>query len=152
MGKDYSFFKYLFDEEIYLIQPKKRPESVTFRGNVIIVEYPGIVTLPTKEKLLLNKILEAVKLQPVQVRIVNISEIRNRLSTRSNIKFENAKVIFFTGKVPILIKAEGVDKKYEIISISNNEFLLADPLEKIDQEQNLKKQLWEVLQKLFPIL
>jgi len=151
MAKDYSFFKYLYDDDIYLIKPKKRAESVTLRGIVIIVEYPGIESLPTKEKVLLNKILEAVRLQPVQVRIVNISEIRNRLSSRSNVGFENAKVIFFTGKVPVLIKVEGLEKKYEIFSVSNNEFLLADPLEKIDQEKNLKLELWEVLKKLFPL-
>lgn len=151
MGNDYSFIPYLYEEEIYLIKPPGKTEVITFRGNVVIVEYPGITTLPTKEKLLLNKILEAVKLKQVQVSIVNIPEIKNRITSRSGIRFEYAKVIFFTGKIPSMIKIQDLTNKYRILTENNNHFLLADPLEIIDQEKNLKKELWDVLQQLFPV-
>jgi hypothetical protein len=150
MDKDYSFFRYLYNEDLYLIKPSKKAESVTLRGNVIIVEYPGISTLPTKEKMLLNKILEAVKLKPVQVSIVNLSEIRNRISTRSQIHFENARVVLFTGKIPVLTMIGQTDKKYEIIRDLTNDYVLADTLEMIEQDKILKKNLWDVLQMLFP--
>ena len=151
MEKDYSFIKYLYDEDLYKILPPKKPETVTFRGIVIFVEYPGIVSLPTKEKLLLNKILDAVQLKQVQVRIVNIHEIRNRLSTGTNVKFENAKAVFFTGKLPAMIRIPDMAEMYNIHQSEGNEFVLADPLEIIDQDKSLKKELWEVLQKLFPV-
>ncbi len=151
MVTDYSFIRFLYDEEIYRISPPRKTETVTFRGAVIFVEYPGIATLPTKEKMLLNKILEAVSLKPVQVSIVNLSEFSNRISARANIRFENAKVIFFTGKIPLLIKSADIKNRYEVIEEANSEFLLADPLEIIDQDKNLKKMLWDVLQQLFPL-
>ena len=150
MEKDYSFFRFLYDDDLYIIKPSKKAESVTFRGNVIMVEYPGISTLPTKEKLLLNKILDAIKLKPVQVSIVNLAELRNRVSNRSQIKFENARVVFFTGKAPAMIKTDLPEKKYEIIQSLTSDFVLADPLEMIEQDKAIKKDLWEVLQRLFP--
>lgn len=150
MDKDYSFFKFLYNEDIYLIKPAKKTESITLRGNVIIVEYPGISTLPTREKLLLNKILEAVKLKPVQVSIVNLAEIRNRISTRSQLKFENARVVLFTGSIPSLIRIDQPGKKYEIIQDLSNDYVLADTLEMIEQDKTLKKNLWDILQTLFP--
>ena len=150
MEKDYSFFRFLYNEDIYIIKPANKTESLTLRGNVIIVEYPGISTLPTKEKLVLNKILEALRLKPVQVSIVNLSEIRNRITSRSQIKFENARVVLFTGKIPSLIKIDQLEKKYEILQGVSNDFVLADTLEMIEQDKTLKKNLWDVLQKLFP--
>jgi hypothetical protein len=150
MDKDYSFFRYLYDEDIYIIKPSKKTDSVTLRGILIIVEYPGISTVPTKEKNLLNKILDSVQLKPVQVSIINISELRNRVSSRSRIKFDHAKVIMFTGKIPTLVNLEPPDKKYTILQDLSNDYVLADTLETIEQDKNLKKELWDVLKELFP--
>ncbi len=146
---NYAFIDFLYDE-LYFIRPHRRNEIVTFRGIVVFVDYPGIATLPLKEKMLLNKILEAVKLQPVQVRIVNIHELRNRLSTRATIHFENCKVIFFTGTIPQLFKFQEGINKYEIAVLQNSEIMISDPLEVLDVDKNLKMQLWDQLQKMFP--
>lgn len=151
MTRDYSFIPYLYNEEVYVIRPTKRSEVLTLRGAVVIVDYPGIASLPTKEKILLNKILEAVKLQPVQVTVVNIAELRQRLSLRSEIRFVNATVILFTGKVPIPLKLDELTDKYKVVSVKNNEFVLADPLEIIDQEIDLKKELWAILRQLLKV-
>jgi hypothetical protein len=150
MYTDYSFIPYLYNEDIYIIHPPRKTEVATFRGILFFVDYPGISTVPTKEKILLNKIMEAVRLQAVQVTIVNITEMKTHLSTRAVIRFENAKVIFFTGKSPGFLKNLEMNFKYSVVSQGNNEFVLADVLEMLDQDRNLKKNLWNVLQELFP--
>jgi hypothetical protein len=148
---DYTFLPYLMDEEIYLVRPPKKTETATFRGTVFFVDYPGIPTVPTKEKILLNKIMEAVRLQQVQITIVNIPELMTRLSSRARIRFDHARAILFTGKVPPLLKFLGIENKYEIREIENSEFILSDALEVLDQDIEMKKNLWYILKKMFSV-
>ena len=150
MEEKYSFFQYLFNDDIYVIHAPKKTETAVFKGIIFFVDYPGIATLPTKEKLFLDKIIEAVKLRLVQVTIVNIPELMKRLSSRALIRFDNAKVIFFTGKIPNLAKHIEIKNKYEINTLGNSEFILADVLESVDQDREQKKNLWNALQRLFP--
>jgi DNA polymerase III psi subunit len=151
MAINYSFIPHLFNENIYIIRPPRKTESPTFRGNVFFFDYPGIASLPTKEKILLNKITESVNLKEVQVRIVNIPELLNHMSTRAVVHFYNAKVIFFTGKLPGIIKQPQISEKYRMVSEGNNDFVLSDNLEQLDQDKSLKKNLWTVLKELFPV-
>ena len=150
MNDHYPFFQYLYNDDIYVIHAPKKTETAVFKGIIFFVDYPGIATLPTKEKIFLDKIIDAVKLRLVQVTIVNIPELMKRLSTRALVRFDNAKVIFFTGKIPNLAKHIEINNRYEIVTSENNEFILADVLETIDQDREQKKNLWTALQKLFP--
>jgi hypothetical protein len=147
----YSFIPHLFNENIYIIKPPRKTEAATFRGNVFFFDYPGISTVPTKEKILLNKITESVNLKEVQVTIVNIPELLNHMASRAVVRFYNARVIFFTDKLPSMIKHPEISEKYRIVSEGNNDFVLSDTLEELDQDKNLKKNLWNVLKELFPI-
>ncbi|HLF35851.1 MAG TPA: hypothetical protein VI583_16525 [Cyclobacteriaceae bacterium] len=151
MGSDYSFLPYLFNEEIYIIRAPKKTETAVFKGVIFFVDYPGIITLPTNQKIFLDKVMEAVKLRLVQVTIVNIPELMKRLSIRALVRFESAKVIFFTGKLPAMARHLDINEKYELIEQENSEFILADVLEVIDQDRGLKKCLWASLKKLFSL-
>jgi hypothetical protein len=148
----YSFLPYLFNDDIYIVSPNKgKTEAVVLRGIIFFVDYPGIMTLPTREKILLDKIMEAIQLRLVQVRVINIPELMSKVSPRAMIRFEHAKAIFFTGKLPYQMKDMKIERKYEVIASGNSDFVLADPLENIDSDKELKKKLWNSLKSMFSL-
>lgn len=133
-----------------VIEPVKvtevKPSSYDFKQKVLILT----TAISVEEKQLLEKIIGAVGLKLDQVDLVEYNKYRNIdyqevISKKVTSKFISFGVGFSKLGWSLLLVP------YQIKSIDGVEFLLADSLQNIAINQNLKKSLWLSLQKMFGV-
>lgn len=121
-----TFLESLYQEEIYKIN-----------GKVMVILPKPWESISDEEKILLSKILWAVKLTLASVQII----------TRQAFVLED-----FKAYSPVCIIAFGASLKnvttmYEHISMNNISIVLADELHRLDDQK--KRNLWLTLKQLF---
>ncbi|MCS6968319.1 MAG: DNA polymerase III subunit psi [Cytophagales bacterium] len=98
--------------------------------------------LSTLQQELLNKILQAVKIDPAQCRQVSIGNFSESL-------LEACRYAFFfvdLNKLPKNIASFG---NYALVSINLKKIIVADDLDQLANNVNNKKKLWKILQQAF---
>lgn len=123
-----NFLTNFIDEPVYLIQENKRPPVEP--GPVIIVESQ----LTDRERQFLHKIFAAVSVPPDSLQIQN----------RSQNIHAGAPQVFFFGTAP------QDELYYQIHQAEGQALIYCHELSEIAADQEKKRQLWGVLQRLYP--
>lgn len=118
--------------------------KITYTEDLFLIPPPTTVVIGTKWKELsekeielLTKILNSVKLGMAAVRIVEMAEL-----DLSQWEEKPSKLIGFG------IKANGI-AQYELIATPQTQLVLADSLNVLCNDDDLKKKLWGSLKQLF---
>lgn len=141
---------YFMGEQIYVFKPKQTDNSIDFLGSnnkqiVMLVHDVSNDYLSTTAEDMFVKLLAAVKLNMQDVAIINTAKqvadweiIREKL---------NPQKVILWGVEPAFINLN-VDK-YSVLAANDIDVLYADGLDTITTNVELKRQLWEALQKMF---
>ena len=159
-----EFLKFLINEDIYSVdktnaveayqeieiktpevaEPKENlvepePNVVHYKPILVIVEDTTSEGLNNQDKQYLAKILSAVKADLHSITLINIQkEALKELNGVENI-------LMFTPNSTLPIKSE----LYELANFDSAKIIASDPLGKVAQSVELRKQLWAALQKMF---
>jgi len=121
-----SFFKIIFEEEVYLIAP---PVAV-------IIDIPWS-DVKEDQRVLLSRILQAIKLSTEGVRILHLTQF-----DLSSFEEKPSRVLAFISPPKGLAS-------YEIIKTGSTSVIFSDPLEKLITDDSGKRKLWAALKGLF---
>ena len=121
-----SFFKIIFEEEVYLIAP---PVAV-------IIDIPWS-DVKEDQRVLLSRILQAIKLSTEGVRILHLTQF-----DLSSFEEKPSRVLAFISPPKGLVS-------YEIIKTGSTSMIFSDPLEKLITDDSGKRKLWAALKGLF---
>jgi hypothetical protein len=115
---------------------------------LILTDEPKKPDLITSEAIFLDNILKAVGSSIENSDILNFSFLPGR--DARTVLSEKKTNHFITFGVPLIkLKLDLLLVPYTPKSIDGIWFLLADPLAVIEADRNLKKKLWQALQKMF---
>jgi DNA polymerase III psi subunit. len=120
-----SLHEAIFTEELFLIPPK-----VT-----VVIDRPWSKVIQ-EERILLEKILGALKLSTDKVRILN-------LELTSDFNFDTSEKIIAFGK------PYSGGPFYEVIALGTIPMVTSESLDKLITNDEAKKQLWQALKRLF---
>jgi hypothetical protein len=164
-----EFLKYLINEDIYSVdkgnpveayenaaiespqvaepiaevkqeaEVETKPAVSQYKSILVIVEDESSDGLNNKDKQYLAKILSAVKADLYSISLVNIH--KNELQGLDGVE----NILVFTDNSSL--KAES--SKYDMADYSQAKIILSDPLDKVSESVELRKQLWGALQKMF---
>ena len=142
--------RYFMGEQIYVFKPKQTDNSIDFLGSnnkqiVMLVQDVDNDYLSATAEDMFVKLLAAVKLNMQDVAIINTAKQSANWSLIKD-KLNPLKVILW-GVAPTFINLN-VDK-YSVQQASGLGVLYADGLDTITTNVELKRQLWEALQKMF---
>jgi DNA polymerase III psi subunit len=128
----------------------KEPQEITTNVKpekrlIVVYDYKESEALPVPLKQLMLKILEAVRVKIPDADFVNTSF---KPAPKPLSYYENCIVFSLTSKV----YAEELKSlsTYNIATLQKTKVLKADSLENLNNDINLKKQLWKMLQTMFP--
>jgi len=121
-----SFFKIIFEEEVYLIAP---PVAV-----IIDIAWSDV---KKDQRVLLSRILQAIKLSTEGVRILHLTQF-----DLSSFEEKPSRVLAFISPPKGLVS-------YEIIKTGSTSMIFSDPLEKLITDDSGKRKLWAALKGLF---
>lgn len=112
---------------------------------IVVYDYKNAEALPVPLKQLMLKILEAVNVKIADAHFVNASF---KPAPKPLGYYENCIVFSLSSKV----FAEELKylSPYSISTLQKTKVLKADSLENLNTDINLKKQLWKMLQTMFP--
>jgi DNA polymerase III psi subunit len=137
------------DTEVSKTEPKE-PQEITTNVKpekrlIVVYDYKESEALPVPLKQLMLKILEAVRVKIPDAHFVNASF---KPAPKPLSYYENCIVFSLTSKV----YAEELKSlsTYNIATLQKTKVLKADSLENLNNDINLKKQLWKMLQTMFP--
>ena len=115
---------------------------------LILTDEPKKQDLITSEAIFLDNILKAVGSSVENSDILNFSFLPSQDARK--VLSEKKTNYFITFGVPLIkLKLDLLLAPYTPKSIDGIWFLLADPLAVIEADRNLKKKLWQALQKMF---
>jgi hypothetical protein len=115
---------------------------------LILTDEPKKQDLITSEAIFLDNILKAVGSSIENSDILNFSFLPGQDARK--VLSEKKTSYFITFGVPLIkLKLDLLLVPYTPKSIDGIWFLLADPLAVIEADRNLKKKLWQALQKMF---
>lgn len=114
---------------------------------LVLFHHASEEKLAQKEEIFLGKILHAVNLNFDDVALLNINLIKHEEYT--HLTHFDAKVWLSFGVKSEKLAFKPTTTPYEIITDSGVRYLLADPLEEIQQEKDKKVKLWNNLKLLF---
>ncbi len=141
-----------FSKLTYYKLPDQHPEII--RGSV---EAPCWVILRSEEAEnesfidLLSKILAAVKLQlPEGVALLQVERSKNYSLPKMLGSLQGKRIIAF-GVTPTRLGFQLAHLRNQIIAIGHNQLLITDALQSVATDQQAKRALWTVLQRLFEI-
>ena len=162
-----EFLKYLINEDIYSVdkgnpveayenaaiespqvaepitedvqEAEVKPIVSQYKSILVVVEDESSDGLNNKDKQYLAKILSAVKADLYSISLVNIH--KNELQGLDGVE----NILVFTDNSSL--KAESA--KYKMANYSQAKIILSDPLDKVSESVELRKQLWEALQLMF---
>jgi DNA polymerase III psi subunit len=123
-----GMLEYLYQEELY-----------EFRSPVLILLPSAWEHVNDDEKVLLNKILNSVKLTPAQVRIIS----KTQFDLQDVAHYQPSRIISFGTAM------KEMSALYEHRKIDNVSVILADALHLLDDQK--KKSLWLALRQMFGI-
>lgn len=132
--------------------PASVPDKIIWMGEAVKGTYllfqvtdPIFRTLP--EHAFLKKVLAAVGLASLDVKFGNLSEQKTH-NVKEIARAQQARhILVFGAHLPIenLLKLE----PYRMYKLDETRFVRVDSLSDIEQSTELKKKLWDVLQKIF---
>lgn len=162
MNNENIFLKYLIDEEIYLIQ-ERMGDNQSDRFNqeddkhkitgiykeeiVLLLDYPDHDTIPGPDVEFLRKVLISVHVDHQEVKYL----FQEEAMTLSIEDFDHCIIIVFLNAIPDNLSALFKSDRYVSNTYLNNRLLWIDPLDKIKNDKNLKRKLWNQLKILFEI-
>ncbi|MBC7387724.1 MAG: hypothetical protein H7329_00795 [Opitutaceae bacterium] len=125
-------------EEVKILEPVKEiPKSQTFNNVLFITDKPlAGIALETFNKLVFN----ALKLKDTDFTVLNQDDITFSKADEINSK----KIILFGTSF------SGFQQKYKLQTVSEKLILLADSMDRIAGNKDLKTELWLNLQLMFP--
>lgn len=150
------------EPETPLISPTKQESPVTVKEHAPVTEVFPLLKhkililtdeskkqdLITSEAIFLDNILKAVGSSIENSDILNFSFLPSQ--DAGKVLSEKKTSYFITFGVPLIkLKLDLLLVPYTPKSIDGIWFLLADPLAVIEADRNLKKKLWQALQKMF---
>lgn len=162
MNNENIFLKYLIDEEIYLIDERKienqsdqySQENATnnmtgiYKEEIILLlDYSDHATIPESENEFLRKVLISVHIDQKEVKYLYQDDATG-LSIED---FDNCTIIAFLNQIPDNLSGLFKSERYVLNTYLNNGLLWCDPLDKIKDDKNLKRKLWDQLKILFDI-
>lgn len=110
-----------------------------YKSILVVVEDESSDGLNNKDKQYLAKILSAVKADLYNISLVNI----HNDELQGLVGVEN--ILVFTPNSSLKVDSA----KYEMANYSQTKIILSDPLDKVSESVELRKQLWAALQKMF---
>ena len=158
-----EFLKNFLEQDIYLIpenhaayqadtdtqgSKKLQEPEIKYSGNIS----SGVMVILDEEATdndlsLLSKILAAVKLDLENVALVRVDEnIDENLEAIT--KFDSLKIISF-GAGTVKNQLLDIHSKYAPTTIGGHTVIISDKLSELDQNQELKKRLWNTLKEIF---
>lgn len=160
-----QFLKFLINEDIYKIdqegsaveydlqEPKEQnvaepisetiikssDELAVYKSILVVVEDPTNVGLNLKDKQYLAKILSAVNADLHKISLVNIH--KNEIEGLTGVE----QILVFTPNSTFGV----ANTLYELNTLDDAKIIISDPLDQVSQSVELRKSLWEALQKMF---
>ncbi len=133
------------------IVPEPAPEiewlGEAVKGTYLLFQVNGAVFQQLPQHAFLQKVLAAVGLATNQVKFGNLAPSLTHDVKQIAAKYQAKAILLFGQGLPVanLSKMEF----YRMYRSENSRFVLVDSLEDIEKSVELKKKLWEVLQKIF---
>jgi DNA polymerase III psi subunit len=138
-----TFVEEVFQPTIEVEKPKELLHFVPSHRVVILVN-----SINEADKILLSKILTAVKLDLSKIELMDLSELK-KMNVKTALS-QNLISHFITFGVPLPnIKLEIPLMAYQIKEIKSIRFLFSDELKNLHQDVERKKALWKALQEMF---
>jgi hypothetical protein len=139
--KDIAFLRNFLQDEVYLVNERKRYPVVIF------YEEPSQEYLKPEDEIFLEKILQAVHIQLVKTRLVNLKFPEPEDTFEKLIEIPSEKIISFGANLQHL-KLD-TSETYQLKFVGDLTCLYADSLAEISQSKEKKKQLWDALKTMF---
>lgn len=117
------------------------------KGTYLLFEVPTDAFNQLPNHAFLKKVLAAVGLETLEVKFGNLSANKTHNIKQIALAQQARHILVFGDDVPIenLAKLE----PYRMYKLDETRFVRVDALRSIEQSQELKGKLWEVLQKIF---
>lgn len=117
---------------------------------VVVVNQPEVQTLPPAEEAFLDKILQAVGLSLRQVELINIAPLLvHERDAREVVASQKTTHLLLFGVSAIELHLDVLLMPYQPKKLVESQLLWADPLAGIQNDQLLKRKLWESLKLFF---
>ncbi|MFN5423343.1 MAG: hypothetical protein ACK5AO_08755 [bacterium] len=130
-------------------QPKEEsPRIIEKKKTVVIAESVG-AALSADRKIFLDAIIKACQLQPSAVEVLTDKHPLASDYKKINEEYSPESIILF-GPSPSLISLPVFFPPFQIQLFQETKYLHAPALDMIENDKNLKLQLWQCLKQLFP--
>jgi DNA polymerase III psi subunit len=138
---------YLVDLSSSANNNKQEHTKVLF--DVLVFHHHTQNELPSSEKILLQAILSACKLNTEDTALLSISTLNENNLKELKEKHQPKKIILF-GVDPAKIGLPIHFPVFQIQAFQNIQYLHAPALSELESDKQLKIQLWQKLKQLFP--
>lgn len=123
-------------------------DTVEKKKAIFIAESEG-TSLPNNKKIFLDAIIKACKLDPSEVEVITDKNAIASDYKKIGERFSPASVVLF-GPSPSAISLPVFFPPFQVQLFQETKYLHAPALETIENDKNLKLQLWQCLKQLFP--
>ena len=123
-------------------------DTVEKKKAIFIAESEG-TSLPDNKKIFLDAIIKACKLDPSEVEVITDKNAIASDYKKIGERFSPASVVLF-GPSPSAISLPVFFPPFQVQLFQETKYLHAPALETIENDKNLKLQLWQCLKQLFP--